>query len=159
YRRLEDSGDELRFKLIRPERPLLLSDVLPVLENMGLQVLSEESHLIRAADGRAYAMHEFGLRPLARGTVELDEVRRAFQDVFARVWSDRLESDRFNRLVLAAGLTAREITVLRAYAKYMQQIGTPFSQAYVEQTLIANPAIARGLVRLFQARFDPALGD
>jgi glutamate dehydrogenase len=159
YRRLEEAGNELRFKLIRPERPILLSDALPVLENMGLQVLSEESHQIRAGDGRTYSMHDFGLRPLVGERVELDEVRSAFQDAFGRVWDDRLESDGFNKLVLGAGLNARQISVLRTYCKYILQIGTPFSQSYIELTLLNNPRIARGLAELFEARFDPAAGN
>ena len=75
------------------------------------------------------------------------------------VWTGRLENDGFNRLVLAAGLSPRQIVTLRAYCRYMLQIGTPFSQAYVEQTLGANPGLARDLAALFDARFDPAQGD
>ncbi|MEK0085119.1 NAD-glutamate dehydrogenase [Benzoatithermus flavus] len=156
YRRLEDPPEMLRFKLIRRDQPVLLSDVLPILENMGLRVLTEEPSTIRAADGRLYALHDFGLRPVAGGTVDVDAVREHFQDLFLAVWSDRLENDGFNRLVLAAGLGVREIVILRAYCKYILQIGTPFSQAYIEQTLIANPALARDLVRLFDLRFNPS---
>ncbi len=156
YRRIESPADELRFKLIRPRQPVLLSDVLPILENMGLQVLTEEGHTIRLPDGGWFAMHDFALRPLVGGAVDLDRIRLSFQDVFAQVWDERLENDGFNRLVLAAGLDARQITVLRAYCKYMLQIGSPFSQAYIEATLVANPAVARGLAAYFAARFDPA---
>ena len=82
-----------------------------------------------------------------------------FQDLFLGVWTGRLENDGFNRLVLAAGLSPRQIVTLRAYCRYMLQIGTPFSQAYVEQTLGANPGLARDLATLFDARFDPARGE
>jgi glutamate dehydrogenase len=156
YRRLEDSQGDLRFKLIRSDRPVLLSDALPVLENMGLEVRTEEPSQLRTADGRLYSMHDFGLRPLVGRADDLDTVRGPFQQVFAGVWDDRLESDGFNKLVLAAGLDGRQISVLRAYCKYILQIGTPFSQNYIEQTLVGSPAIARDLAELFQARFDPA---
>ncbi len=157
YRRLEDTDGDLRFKLIRPDRPVLLSDALPVLENMGLEVRTEEPSLVRTEGGRIYSMHDFELRPLVGGVPDLDAVRSSFQEVFAGIWDGRLESDGFNKLVLAAGLAARQITVLRAYCKYILQLGTPFSQAYIEQTLVGSPAIARSLAELFAARFDPAV--
>ncbi|HLJ08565.1 MAG TPA: NAD-glutamate dehydrogenase domain-containing protein, partial [Acidimicrobiia bacterium] len=65
-------------------------------------------------------------------------------------------NDGFNRLVLGAGLTGREVAILRAYSKYLRQVGSAFSQAYMERTLAGNPHIARLLVELFHARFDPA---
>ena len=157
YRRLEDPAESLRFKLIRRDQPVLLSDALPVLENMGLKVLSEEPSEIEAADGRRFWLHDFGLQPMAGGAVEVDAVRESFQDLFSGVWAGRLESDGFNRLVLAAGLSPRQIVTLRSYCRYILQIGTPFSQAYIEQTLAANPGIAHDLAALFDARFDPAL--
>ncbi|HET6469406.1 MAG TPA: NAD-glutamate dehydrogenase [Geminicoccaceae bacterium] len=158
YRRLEDPEDLLRFKLIRPDRPVQLSDALPILENMGLRVLSEEPHLVRSGDSRSFSMHDFGIRPTGVETVDVDAVRDSFQELFVQVWCDRKENDGFNRLVLAAGLSPREITVLRAYCKYLLQIGTPFSQAYIEQTLVANAPLARRLAALFWARLDPATG-
>ena len=78
---------------------------------------------------------------------------------FLRTWRGQNENDDFNRLVLLAGLDWREVTVLRAYARYMKQAAFTFSQAYIEQALAAHPAIAADLVALFRARFDPAAGD
>src|SRR5262249_8074725 len=75
---------------------------------------------------------------------------------FAQVWSGAVESDGFNRLVLGAQMATREIAVLRAYAKYLRQVGIPFSQAYMEDTLARYPKIARRLVDLFLAGHDPA---
>ena len=154
-----ESAELIRFKLIRRDQPVLLSDALPILENMGLQVLSEEPSQIKARDGRLYWLHDFGLRPTDGGAVDVDAAREHFQDLFSGVWAGRLENDGFNRLVLAAGLSPRQIVTLRAYCKYIQQIGSPFSQAYIEQTLSSNPALARDLATLFDARFDPAHAD
>ena len=148
----------IRFKLIRRGQPVLLSDALPVLENMGLKVLSEEPSQIRARDGQLYSVHDFGLSSVVVDSVDVDAVRESFQDLFSGVWAGRLENDGFNRLVLAAALSPRQIVTLRAYCKYMLQIGTPFSQAYVEQTLTSNPGLAGDLANLFDARFDPAHG-
>ena len=84
-----------------------------------------------------------------------DHVRELFQDTVAAVWNGYNESDGFNALVLAAGLTWRQATLLRAYAKYMRQGGTPFAQDYIEDALRNNVDITRYLVQLFEARFDP----
>ncbi|MFO1038643.1 MAG: NAD-glutamate dehydrogenase [Geminicoccaceae bacterium] len=155
YRRIEDAADILRFKLIRRDRPVLLSDTLPILENMGLRVLNEDSSQLHAADGRDYAIHDFGLTPTVGGTVDIDRVRASFEAVFLDVLQDRAESDGFNRLVLAAGLTPFDITVLRACCKYLQQVGIPFSQAYIERTLAGNAKLSASLAALFRTRFDP----
>ena len=157
YRRLEDRPDILRLKLFRRDTIVLLSDALPILENMGLKVLSEQPHEIRTADGGTYYLHDFQLRPLTPDGIDVDELREVFADAFVGVWTDAVENDGFNRLVLLARLTARDVTVLRAYCKYILQIGTPFSQAYIEQTLASNPELARLLAELFRVRFDPPI--
>src|SRR5690606_36636462 len=64
----------------------------------------------------------------------------------------------FNKLVLAAGLDWRQVSMLRAYARYLQQVGVPFSQSYVEATFKRHPLVARLLVEMFEARFNPAIG-
>jgi glutamate dehydrogenase len=161
YRRLEDPADLLRLKLLRRDRPVLLSDALPIIENMGLKVLGEGSHEFRARDGGLFFLHDFETRPAQPGAepVDVDAVRESFARTFQAVLADEAESDGFNRLVLLARLGAREIAVLRAYCKYLLQIGTPFSQAYIEQTLASNAGLARSLAELFLARFDPAQGE
>ena len=100
-------------------------------------------------------LHDFELRPLGPDPVEVDDRREAFVDAFAKVWSGAAESDGFNRLVLLAGLDARAVTVLRAYCKYLLQIGSPFSQAYIEQTLASNPDLARGAGRPVRGALRP----
>ena len=160
YRKLEDRPEVVRFKLIRPDQPLFLSDALPILENMGLKVLYEEPHRIRTGSDAIFAMHDFGMRVTEGETVDVDARRDAFQEAFERIWSGSVENDGFNRLVLTAGLDAGDIVVLRAYCKYMLQLGSPFSQSYIEDTFTSNPAIAADLVALFNTRFDPAfVGD
>ena len=142
YRRLEDPADAaaLQADPARPARPL--SDALPILENMGLKVLSEEPSEIDAATAAATGCTISACSPSSAAAVEVDAVREHFQDLFSGVWTGRLENDGFNRLVLAAGLSPRQIVTLRAYCRYILQIGTPFSQAYIEQTLAANPGLA-----------------
>src|SRR5207244_13051649 len=101
-------------------------------------------------------IYDFGLRHDEGADFHTDQVRETFQDVFARTWRGEAEDDGFNRLVLGAQLTAREITVLRAIAKYLRQAGSTFSQSYMEDALAAHPGVARRLVGLFRLRLHPA---
>jgi glutamate dehydrogenase len=154
YRPLEARGGALRCKLFRADAPVSLSDVLPMFESMGLEVVDERPYEVRPRDGAPTWIYEFALI-YPDGELETDEVREAFQDAFARVWRGELENDGFNALVLRARLTWREITILRAVARYLRQAGTTFSNHYIERALTAHPDVARSLVELFVVRFDP----
>ncbi len=157
YHPLEAAPGLLRFKLLWAERAPVLSDLVPLLEHMGLKVLDERPYGIHPSVGPPLWIIDFGLAPTGedRGELEAANVKEIFQDAFARVWQGDADSDGFNRLVLRARLTWREIAVLRAYCKYLRQAGITFSQAYMEQVLAANADVATLLVRLFHARFDP----
>jgi glutamate dehydrogenase len=155
YRPPESAPDTLRFKLFHFGKAITLSDSLPMLERMGLQVLEEHPYRVKLPDGRSLWIHDFVLRVLDQIEVELDAVGQIFEDAFGRIFVGTLENDGFNRLVLRAGLDADQVVILRAYARYLQQINFTLSQAYVERTLAAHPQITRALIALFRARFDP----
>ncbi|TWA67081.1 glutamate dehydrogenase (NAD) [Azospirillum brasilense] len=157
YRPLEAEGDELHVKIYHEGRPVPLSDVLPMLEHMDLKVITEAPFEIAIAGHAAPVwIHDFTARSQNGLPIDCAMVKEKFQDALAAVWDGRMEDDGFNRLVLRAGLTAREVTVLRAYAKYLRQARIPYGQDVVESTLAGHPAIARKLVALFHSRFDPA---
>ncbi|MEJ8825358.1 NAD-glutamate dehydrogenase [Variovorax humicola] len=157
YRPLEAAPGTLRFKLLRRGEPLVLSASLPMLEHLGMRVLDEHPHRIALQDRAPIWVHDFGLQGLqGDAEVDVDALRPVFEEAFGAVVSGEVENDDFNRLVLAARLPAHEIVVLRAYAKYMRQIGFALSQTFIEGTLVANGHIARLLVELFKQRFDPA---
>ena len=158
YRPLEAPEGFLRFKLLRSGQALLLSDVLPLLEDMGVQVVDERPYEIRPRRGQTIWIYDFGLAAGGAGDLETDRVRENFQEAFARTWRGEAESDGFNRLVLRAHLTWREIAVLRAFCKYLRQTKSPYSQGYTEETLAGYPHVARLLVALFRTRFDPSRG-
>ena len=155
---------ELRFKIYRVDSEISLSEVLPYLQRMGVEVLDERPYEVDRADGTRIWLYDFGLyhRGVAKGqtTVDPELLRELFQDAFGAVWSGRTESDGFNALVISAGLTWRQAMLLRAYAKYMRQTGTTFSQEYIEESLSAHVGLVHDLVTLFETRFDPAyVGD
>ncbi len=142
-------------RLYRAKEPVALSDVLPMLENLGLRVVAEEPFQIDSADGSAVWVHEFQLSGIALLTSVSPAIRTRFEAALVEMWTGRVENDGFNRLVLAAGLSVRQVTILRLYAKFLRQAGTAFSQAYMEDALSSHAEIARRLVQLFETRFDP----
>ena len=155
YRPLEAGEGLLRFKLFRLGRPVSLSDALPMLENMGLEVVEEQPSKIKRSGAPRVWMHDFGMLHREGPDFDPDRINEAFREAFARIWSGEVENDGFNRLVLRAGLGWREIVILRAYCKYLRQAGITFSQSYIEDALDANPGVAAMLVELFQVRLDP----
>ena len=156
YRPLEEPDELLHFKVFGCDQILPLSDVLPILEHMGLRVISARPYELELADGAARWVLNFDVREDTGIQVEVGEVKDIFREAFAHIWEGRLENDGFNRLVLSARLNGRDVSVLRAYSKYLQQTRITFSQAYIQQTLCHHSGIARDLVALFYARFDPA---
>jgi glutamate dehydrogenase len=155
YRPLEAPSDGLRLKLFRSGLRITLSGVLPLLENMGLQVVDERPYEVTTSGGDVAWIYDFGLRASDPTDLESDEVRDRFHEAFLQVWRREVDNDGFNRLVLRAGLDIREVMVLRAYARYLRQAGTTFSPEYIAATLANNPTIAAQLVRLFLTSFDP----
>ncbi|RAS64643.1 glutamate dehydrogenase (NAD) [Lentzea atacamensis] len=155
---------ERRFKLFVTGEGITLSDVLPMLQRMGVIVVDERPYEIAREDGVQCWIYDFGLRineaALAQlSEADLENVRERFQNAFAAVWRGEAEVDRFNSLVLQAGLTWQQAAMLRAYAKYLRQAGTPYSQDYIEDAVLSHTSVAIALVALFEARFDPRLDD
>jgi glutamate dehydrogenase len=161
YRPLWAGEHQMRFKVFHLDDPIPLSQMLPLLEHLGVKVIDEVPHEVRidVDGGRTVMIHDFGLETQTGAPIELRAITKHFQDTFRRVWRGEVESDRFNGLVLGAGLSWRQVAVLRTYCKYLRQAGIPFSQAYMEATLTQHPALAGDLVRLFETLFDPRLDD
>jgi glutamate dehydrogenase len=146
-------------RLFHPRKPIALSDILPLAENLGLRVLSEAPFPLRTPTDEGVALQVLRVETADKSQVDLEAAGPRFVEAIERLRTAELENDGLNRLVLGAGLDWREVTIVRAYAKYLRQAGIPFSQEYMERALAAYPKVARGLVDLFVARFDPGLGE
>ncbi|MCK0176671.1 NAD-glutamate dehydrogenase [Mycolicibacterium sp. F2034L] len=170
---LQDDSVKLVFTEGRDDRPgqlawylggrsASLSELLPMLQSMGVVVLEERPFTVTRPDGLPVWIYRFNISPHRTMPVGSDdESARAasaerFADAVTAIWHGRMEIDRFNELVLRAGLTWPQVTVLRAYAKYLRQAGFPYSQSHIESVLNGNPGTAASLVELFEALFDPS---
>jgi glutamate dehydrogenase len=157
-----------RLSIYRTESPITLTDVLPRLQHMGVEVVDEHPYEFSAAE--PFWIYDFGLRraaPAGEGSaaqaagsvLSLESVKDQVEGALAALWRGEIEDDGFNALVLDAHLSWRQVVVLRAYAKYLRQAGTTFSQDYIERVLRSNTVVTRLLARLFESRFDPARQD
>ncbi|WP_299230384.1 NAD-glutamate dehydrogenase [uncultured Halomonas sp.] len=155
YRLVEEEGSGVNLKLFHRGAPIPLSDVLPMMENLGLRVLGERPYEISARDS-SYWIHDFNLEHHTSTEVNLQEMREPFCEAFLRIWAGEADNDAFNRLIIGANLDWREVAMLRAYARYLKQIRFGVSQDYMANTLASYPEITRELVTLFELRFDPA---
>jgi glutamate dehydrogenase len=156
YRPADATPAAIRLKLFRVGSPVPLSEIVPVAENFGLKVLDERPFEIRpagVAGAAAVHIHDLGL--IAANAIDLASRKRAIEDAFGAIWRRDAENDGFNRLAIAAGLTWREVVVIRAYSRFLRQAQAPFSLAYMEEAFVHNPAFARTFCDLFAARFDP----
>ncbi|WP_266171765.1 NAD-glutamate dehydrogenase [Dyella subtropica] len=146
--------EELRFKVYRSGADIALSEVLPQLENLGLRVLTEHVYEMKT-DGTPLFIQDFEVQPVGNLAFSVEQVGSHFEDAFEHIWRGNAENDGFNRLVLGAKLSWRQIAMLRGYCKYLLQTGVAFSQSYMEDAFNRYPAIAGLLVELFLAKFDP----
>ncbi|KEX90293.1 NAD-glutamate dehydrogenase [Pseudomonas putida] len=144
---------ELHCKLYHADTPLALSDVLPILENLGLRVLGEFPYHLRHNNGREFWIHDFAFTAAEGLDLDIQQLNDTLQDAFVHIVRGDAENDAFNRLVLTAGLPWRDVALLRAYARYLKQIRLGFDLGYIASTLNNHTDIARELTRLFKTRF------
>lgn len=161
YRPHDCPADRLRLKIYSPHEPIILSDILPMLENMGLRVISELPFEVQPARVRYKVwIHDFLLETsdYKETLKNIPKIKSVFEEAFAKIWHGQMEDDSLNRLVLGGHMNWRAITILRTYVRYMQQMRYHLSMQTIEGALTANPHIASAIVRMFLAQHDPANG-
>lgn len=155
----DQADNNFRFKVMHGGIPLELSDVIPILEHLGLRVIGEHPFKIATLNGERYWLHDFELLFNLPVNIEVGTVAKLFENAFEAVLDGVTESDAFNRLVLGARLHWREVLMLRAYAAYMKQTAFNYGHDFIADTLVNQLEITRNLVALFKASFDPRVND
>ena len=158
FRKPADRSSEIRIKLYSPKGPLKLSALIPTLENLGLRVIQEDGYPVKLETGKVTSLwiHEFYAEDRAGRPIDVDGVGALLEDAISAVLDGICEDDAFNALVMTASINWREASVLRAAAKYHSQTGFQSSQQYIAEALAQHPAIARDLIAVFHARFNPS---
>ena len=146
----------IRFKIFKRNRPIPLSEVLPMLEDLGLHIVSERPYELKLDENESIWVQDFDMVYGQGIDLDVEAVRKSFQQAFENTWRGITVSDGFNGLILACQLHWRQVKGIRAYCKYLLQTGITYSQAYMEETLAKHPLMARLLVELFDAMFNPA---
>jgi glutamate dehydrogenase len=160
YRRTADTPDTVFLKIFHAGHHLSLSRRVPLLENLGFHAVSERTFDIRVGTaGELVVLHDMELQLADGRTVDLSREAPLLKEAFLSAFAGTIDNDSFNKLVLLAGLSAREVTVLRAYARYLRQTGILYSQAYIADTLNKYPAISFAIFRLFHLGFEPSMSD
>jgi glutamate dehydrogenase len=153
---LDPSGRaSARLKVLSTGTAVELSRFLPILESLGLWAVEELSHALGPGSSRVH-LHDFGVNDPTGAPLDVQADGARLSAAAVALWHGHTEVDSLNRLVLTAGLTWEDVAVLRAYHRYRNQVGTTFTTAYVAEVLVENGGIARDVVELFAARFDPA---
>jgi glutamate dehydrogenase len=159
YHPLNAEPHEFNFKIYQLHSTAPLSDVMPILENMGMRVLGEHPFEIKREDSIVVWISDFSMEFNTEAPVSLINIKHNFEQAFSKVWRNELEDDEFNHLILLAQLTWQEVTLLRALAQYIRQMGVPYSQQHIASTFGHYPHLARMLVELFMNRFSPEFSD
>ncbi|MGE3770679.1 MAG: NAD-glutamate dehydrogenase [Bdellovibrionales bacterium] len=150
-------NDEYSLTLYHPDSGVMLSATLPMIENLGFRVHSEHGpYEVHLPEGKSIWIHDYRVRPQQPLSLEFESAAKLVEDAFGHIWYGHVEDDRFNRLILAAGLTWRQTTMLRMLARYMRQIRMPFAPETIAETLASHPTACTMLSDLFIAKFDPA---
>ncbi len=147
----------LHFMIYSKSSPIVLSDALPIIENMGVAVYSERPYEAKLSTGEAFWMQDFHLVHESDNVVDFVAADARFEECFMAVLEGAAENDGLNRLILDGGLDWRQTALLRCYAKHILQLGLPFSQTYMEDVLAANAGLVPLLVRQFELQFDPSV--
>jgi glutamate dehydrogenase len=156
YARSDGDKDSVGLKVWSRDRPIPLSERVPVLENMGFRVVDERTYRIEPGDAEVW-LHDMMLERADGQAFELDAAKPRLEATFMTVMRGRAENDGYNALVLTAGLQWREVALLRTVSRFLRQARLAYSQDYMWATLRKHSALAALIVQLFHLRFDPRL--
>lgn len=148
---------EFSFKIFSYGEQLHLSNVDPILENLGLNIISEKTLKLQLNESDRVWLHDFSLyraKPVGKFT---ESSKQVFEEAFLAIWNGDTDDDRFNELVTTAEIQWRDAALLRAYASYLKQIQFGYSVAHIAETLSNHRDSCRLLVEYFTKLFDPSL--
>jgi glutamate dehydrogenase len=157
YRPPTQPAHGVHLVIIRRGEALSVSEVLPTFEHFGLRVIAERPYRLSLETGAAVWIQDFELEHYPRQRFEVARIAEQVLAAFRAVRAGKLDDDGFNRLLIGAELSVRQVTLLRSCCRYLLQTGIPFSQTYMERVLATHAHSARALCLLFEQRLAPVL--
>ena len=154
YRSDQGNENELTLNIYTLGQSIALSDSIPILEQFDFRPLDEFSFKVRAANSQSTSKIYSYTLEYPNTEIDIDALKINLEHALAQVWAGNIESDGYNKLLLCANLDIRQIVIIRAYGKYLRQLGLGYSEEYFQQALLNYPAIVHGLISLFEARFS-----
>ncbi len=151
-------ADTLQLKFYNPDRQATLSDILPMLENLGFHVIDEHPfRVVPVNEGVSEIwVRDFTLKTRnADIAIDIEKVKPLMEEILLNIWQGKMDNDGLNALALLAGFNWREIGILRAYGRYLRQTKSTYSNKAMSDTLTCNPKIAHALLDYFTTRFNP----
>ncbi|MBV1879630.1 MAG: NAD-glutamate dehydrogenase [Pseudomonadales bacterium] len=147
---------EIRFRLFHHGSVLPLSDVVPILENMGARTVEEYPYEL-CRGGQEIWLHDFLLEFGSLPKQALGSFKLNFEEAFKQIWCGDKENDAFNRLISKLGIDHRQVMLIRSYARYLGQLQNANSQQFIADCLAHYAHITEHLLNLFECRFKPTL--
>ena len=144
-------------KTFTPGQSIALSDVLPILENFGLRVISEKPFFVKLnGNDSGVGISDFEVVPMNGQKIALEQVKENLESAFKKAAQNEIENDRLNKLVIYANLGWRDVTLLRSYSRYLRQAGLPLGLDFFMEALTSQPKLSAQLVKLFYSYFAPS---
>ncbi|MGM0421941.1 MAG: NAD-glutamate dehydrogenase [Pseudomonadota bacterium] len=157
YQLKDAAPGQYRLKIYHDGTPVPLSDILPILEKMGMRVIAELPYETAPEDhpNRIW-IHDFSIETEEGLQIDIDKVKADFEEAFLKIWYKKAENDRLNHLIMQGGLTWLQVNILRTYLTFLRQAKFPYSRRYIETVLTSYPGISGKIVEMFLLRHDPA---
>lgn len=162
YREQEDAKYIVRLKIYTSSNPIALSDCLPMLENLGFRVIEEYAFDVTTSENNNkinHSIHDFYLEEPNRLSLDLTDLKARMEDALIAVWAGKIDNDGFNELVLKASMPHHHVLILRIYSKYLRQLGSAYSELYMQDTLTQYVKVSKLLAELFEIYFNPIVAN
>ncbi len=165
YHLENDESDQYQLKLFSLEKRITLSDIMPIIENLGFNVVDEITFKISPLNKEKDVwVHHFklfidkdNLESKNSSKYKISDIKDKFEEALLHIWNKKIENDKLNKLVSRASLSSRDISLLRAYIKYIIQLNFTYSREFIVSALCKHPTIVNELVKYFYCKLDPSI--
>ncbi len=151
----QTAAGDVRLKLYGNGQQMPLADVMPVLDQFGLSAHTQWPFVVERTGQPTQWIHEYEAEHANADALMNSSCAESVCQAFAEVVAGQAENDGLNRLIITAGLTPRQVILVRTVARYLLQTELPFSPVYLQDQIVGHGRLVRLLVALFEFRFDP----